>query len=95
MSESDSRTETSEWSIVKCIFSEAELIVMVTQTIEKGRQKCHAYWENGPIEFGDQLSVQLLSSDNLGNGIMERKLSFQNKIDSSERQGNIYTLDKV
>lgn len=77
-------TTNDFWNMV--YQSKAELIVMVTQTIEKGRQKCHAYWENGPIEFGDQLSVQLLSSDNLGNGIMERKLSFLNKIDNSERQ---------
>jgi len=55
--------------------SETELIIMVTQVVERGRRKCDQYWDSEEKQFGN-LKVKMTSEDVTlrKNGIVERTL---------------------
>ena len=66
-------------------FSETELIIMVTQVVERGRRKCDQYWDSEEKQFGN-LKVKMTSEDVTlrKNGIIERTLSLSSGAETRE-----------
>ena len=70
------------------IFSGTELIIMVTQVVERGRRKCDQYWDSEEKQFGN-LKVKMTSEDVTlrKNGIIERTLSLSSLNGDETREG--------
>jgi protein tyrosine phosphatase len=83
--------------INKVFFSNASLIVMVTQTRELGRPKCEDYWpeEAEPVYFNnpDFLTVRLLSEEQEKEGLIARVLQFKSEDGSTRNVNHIQFVD--
>ena len=83
--------------INKVSFSNASLIVMVTQTRELGRPKCEDYWpeEAEPVYFNnpDFLTVRLLSEEQEKEGLIARVLQFKSEDGSTRNVNHIQFVD--
>ena len=87
---------SSEKSKLKFNFSETELIIMVTQVVERGRRKCDQYWDSEEKQFGN-LKVKMTSEDVTlrKNGIIERTLSLSSLSGDETREGMTYISSKI
>ena len=69
------------------------LIVMVTQLVERGRQKCHKYWpELDKTEKRGNLSVKMTLEKEVEKGVVERHFEL---VDDQNRTRSIQQLQFV
>merc|ERR1719435_375018 len=72
------------WTMIRD--SGANVIIMVTQTEENGRAKCHPYWPRTLTDIDATTAVQMIEEDeDAGGGIVERKLIIRDKRDGTDR----------
>ena len=81
---------------LKFNYSETELIIMVTQVVERGRRKCDQYWDSEEKQFGN-LKVKMTSEDVTlrKNGIVERTLSLSSLSGDETREGMTYISSRI
>ena len=81
---------------LKFNYSETELIIMVTQVVERGRRKCDQYWDSEEKQFGN-LKVKMTSEDVTlrKNGIVERTLSLSSVGGDETREGMTYISSRI